>query len=194
MSPKSLPVLDDTEPDNRRSGSRQSSLERASLAAVSLKQDPSSPPGPYARRSVPVRPRRMYGGGILKKHPGGETVRLSPDLEAQFSDLQEASAEFEIPKPSGSLVEEVRRILSDLRYGSTVRCLVYLMPDGSIAVDVRGKRPDGIFISIRADGSAQCSGEVEGKVWRKPYLSSGYLPDDDLLDELYRLRVGAQQE
>ena len=107
-------------------------------------------------------------------------------------DLRVAADEFGIPDPSSSLTEEVRRILWDMRLGMSGRCLVYLMPDGAVAVDIRGRRPDGVFISIREDGTAQCSGEIGGKVWRKPYASSRNVPDDDLLDDLFRLRSRAE--
>ena len=102
--------------------------------------------------------------------------------------------EFGIPAPSDSLVAGPGRILSELWPESAVKFLVYLMSDGSLAVDIRGKRPDGIFISLWEDGSAQCSGEIGGKVWRKPYTSSQDVPDDDLLDELFKLRLGAREE
>ena len=109
-------------------------------------------------------------------------------------ELPVAADEFGIPKPSASLVDEARRILWKLRSVTSGMCLVYLMPDGAVAVDVRGKLPDGIFISIREDGSARCSGEIGGKVWRKPYASSRDVPDNDLLDEVWKLLSEARKE
>ena len=137
-----------------------------------------------------ARVSRVSSHPAVKRDLSGDSLRLSQDLEEQLSDLPEAAAEFGIPEPSASLVKEARRILWDLRPVTSVICLVYLMPDGAVAVDVRGRRPDGIFISIRDDGSAHCSGEIEGKVWRKTYPSSKELPDDTLLDELSSLRSG----
>ena len=127
----------------------------------------------------------------VKRALSGYSPLLSQDLEDQILDIPVAADEFGIPEPSASLVEEARRILWELRSWTSGRCLVYLMPDGAVAVDVRGRRPDGVFISIREDCTARCSGEIGGRVWRKPYASSRDVPDHDLLDEIFKLRSGA---
>ena len=131
---------------------------------------------------------------VMKRNAAGGFPRLSAGLEEQILDLPVTAAEFGIPAPPGSLVEEVRRIVWRLQTWTPKGCLLYVMPDGTVAVDIRGRRPDGIFISIRDDGSAHCSGEMEGKIWRKTYTSSQKLPDANLLDELWRLRSGVSEE
>ena len=194
MPLKYAPVVPDAARDGQRAGSRPSWSVR--VVQSSSVADPDSP------RSLRVTVQRVrYAKRFrvpryraVKRALSGAPPLLSRDLEEQFLDLQVAADEFGIPKPSASLVEETRRILQELRPGISGRCLVYLMPDGAVAVDVRGRRPDGIFISIREDGTARCSGEIEGKVWRKPYASSREVPNDDLLDELFKLRSGVQGE
>ena len=137
--------------------------------------------------------RRSTAPGIKMPH-SDQILPLPQSLEGQVSDLPIAAEEFGISSPSDSLVGEVRRIAWKLRAQATREFSLYLMPDGAVAVDIRGKRPDGVFIRIKEEGSAHCSGELEGKVWRKPYSSSRDIPDDSLLDELYRLRSKASEQ
>ena len=194
MPLKYVPVIPEGARAGQRTGGRPSWLDRG-LQSSSVAVPDS--PGSFQTTGQSVRYTRGYRVSrhrAVKRASSGDSLRLSRDLDEQLSDLPEAAAEFGIPEPPTSLVEEVRRILWNLRSGTSVRCLVYLMPDGAVAVDVRGMRPDGIFISIRGDGSAHCSGETEGKVWRKTYPSSQELPDDTLLDELWRLRSGVSKE
>ena len=194
MTLKYVPVTHEDARGGQRTGDRPSRLVRGlQLSSVAV------PDSPGSFRARPQLVRYARGNRVLrhravKRASSGDSPQLSRDLEGQLSDLPEAAAEFGIPEPSASLVEEARRILSELWPGSAVKRLVYLMPDGSLAVDIRGKRPDGIFISVREYGSAHCSGETEGKVWRKTYPSSQELPDDTLLDELWRLRSGVSGE
>ena len=122
----------------------------------------------------------------LASHKQGQQVYLPQRLQEQVLDLQGSAEEWGIPSPSRTLVEEARRIAWELHKFAGEFSL-YLMPDGAVAIDIRGKRLDGIFIGIKEDGSAHCSGELDGRVWRKPYLSSRNVPDADLLSKLYRL-------
>ena len=191
MTLKKAPLIPDAARGGKRTGVLPSWLVRAS--------QPSSHADSDSRRSFRSTGRRFRytvrsRGRAFKRAPSGNYPVLSVDLEGQLLDIPVAASEFGIPEPSAPLNEEVRRILWDLGSVTSGRCLVYLMPDGAVAVDVRGKRPDGIFIGIRGDGSAHCSGETDGKVWRKTYASSQELPDDTLLDELWRLRSGVSEE
>ena len=194
MTLKYVPITHESARGGQRTRGRPSWLDRGLRSSSVAVPDSSGsfratgPSARHARRYCVSRHR------AVKRASSGGFLQLSRDLDEQLSDLPGAAAEFGIPEPSTSLVEEVRRILWNLRSGTSVRCLVYLMPDGAVAVDVRGRRPDGIFISIRGDGSAHCSGEIQGKVWRKTYPSSQELPDDTLLDELWRLRSGVSED
>ena len=189
---KYAPVVPDAARGSHRAGGRPSWLVRVSQS--SSVADPDSPRSFRVgmRRVRYARSFRVRCHRAVKRALSGDSLPLSQDLEEQFSDIPVAADEFGIPEPSASLAEEARRILWYLRPWISGRCLVYLMPDGAVAVDVRGRRPDGVFISIREDGTARCSGEIGGKVWRKPYASSRDVPDDDLLDDLFRLRSGAE--
>ena len=142
-------------------------------------------------RSRTERSSRDRGARIIKLPQGEHVWSLSPELADQFSDLPATAEEFDIPAPSTFLVEAARRVAWELRRDVPRSCSVYLMPDGAIAVDIRGKRPDGILIILMEDGSAHCSGEIERKAWRKPYASVQNFPDDALLDELSKLRLKA---
>ena len=137
------------------------------------------------------RSSRVRVDRIVKVPPREHVRRLSSELEDQFSNLPATANEFHIACPSESLVAEARRVAWKLRNDVPKSCTVYLMPDGAVAVDIRGKRPDGILIILKEDGSAHCSGEIERKAWRKPYPSVQNVPDDALLDELYNLRLKA---
>ena len=194
MAVKHSPVFSDTTRGGRGSGGRPSRLGRMFQLSSPANLDPYGPTRGTRRRVRKSERIRLLRHRAVKRASFGDSPRLPGDLEEQLLDLPVAADEFGIPVPSASLFEKVRRILWDLRYETTGRCLVYLMPDGAVAVDVRGKRPDGIFITIRDDGTVRCSGEIRGKVWRKLYPSSGDIPDDDLLDELFKLRSGALEE
>ncbi len=163
----------------------QRSGRRVRRAVRSLKSGAARDP------RFPAGHRRGAAAKGVEKSPGDRSKLLPPDIEVQLSDLPVAASEFGIPKPSDSLVDEVRRIVWGLQTWTPKGYFLYLMPDGSVAVDIRGIRPDGIFISVKDDGSAHCSGESAGKVWHKPYPSSREIPDDALLDEISRLRSGA---
>ena len=65
--------------------------------------------------------------------------------------------------------------------------MVYLMPNGSIALDTRATKPDGVFITLTANGSAYCSGRTKGEWWRQRYDASRMLPDETLLREVEKL-------
>ena len=160
MTLKYVPVTHEDARGGQRAGGRRSRSVR--VFQSSSHADPGSPRS-FRATGPSVRYARGYlvsSQPAVKRSSSGNYPLLSGDLEGQLSDLPEAAAEFGIPEPSASLVEEARRILSELWPGSAVKRLVYLMPDGSLAVDIRGKRPDGIFIGVRGDGSAQCSGEI----------------------------------
>jgi hypothetical protein len=114
----------------------------------------------------------------------------SGDLLRSLDELSEAVAaasESEIPVPDTDIVQEAARLIRALHSQAPREYMVYLMPNGSIAIDTRGARPDGAFITLSADGSAFCSSRSKGGPWRQRYEASGILPDETLLDRLRSL-------
>ena len=114
----------------------------------------------------------------------------SGDLLRSLDELSEAVAaasESEIPVPDTDIVQEAARLIRALHSQAPREYMVYLMPNGSIAIDTRGTRPDGAFITLSADGSAFCSSRSKGGPWRQRYEASGILPDETLLDKLRSL-------
>ena len=111
-------------------------------------------------------------------------------LQDSLADLEEAlenAANSGIPKPAPTTVAEARRVLEKIHKAAPRIYLVYLMPNGAIAIDTRGVKPDGAFITLDDDGAAYCSGEIDGKHWHKKYAKSQDLPDRPLLGELKKL-------
>ena len=111
-------------------------------------------------------------------------------LQDSLTELEEAlenATDSGIPKPELETVAEARRVLEKLHEEAPRAYMVYLMPSGSIAIDTRGPKPDGAFVTLNSDGTAYCSGEIGGKHWHKKYRRSEDLPDYILLDELRKL-------
>ena len=122
-------------------------------------------------------------------HPDGKPA-VASWLQDSLTELNQALAnatDSGSPKPEPEVVEEARRVLQKIHEGVPRAYMVYLMPSGSIAIDTRGPKPDGAFITLDSDGTAYCSGEIGGKHWYKKYRSSEDLPDHILLDELRKL-------
>ena len=124
---------------------------------------------------------------VGRKLLGRFKSQFPDEVEILFSELAETADEFGICRPSDALVDDARRVFGALYWKNSGACLIYLMPDGAVAIDIRGNSPDGILIRLKPDGSAHCSGEVGGKFWRKAYSSAGVLPDSTVLDELVKL-------
>ena len=85
------------------------------------------------------------------------------------------------------MVQEAIRLIRALHSQVPREYMVYLMPNGSIAIDTRGAKPDGAFITLTVDGSAFCSSRSKGNPWRQRYDASRMLPDETLLDKLRSL-------
>ena len=116
-----------------------------------------------------------------------EMSRQLMDVITQWSELDATAHEFDIEPPAAERQRAALWVLLRMYNERPRPYLVYLMENGSIAIDVRGPRPDGILLTLRPDGSAFCSGELSGKTWRKSYSDSDVLPDQDLLEELAKL-------
>ncbi len=111
-------------------------------------------------------------------------------LQQSLTNLKEAVAtatEPDIPQPIPEVIQEAKRLISALHEQAPREYLVYLMPNGSIAIDTRATKPDGAFITLPADGSAYCSGRTKGEWWRQRYDASTMLPDETLLQKLRSL-------
>ena len=116
-----------------------------------------------------------------------EMSRQLMDVITQWSELDATAHEFGIEPPATERQRAALWILLRMYTARPRPYLVYLMENDSIAIDVRGPRPDGILLVLRPDGSAFCSGELDGKTWRKSYPDSAVLPDQYLLEELAKL-------
>jgi hypothetical protein len=108
-------------------------------------------------------------------------------LDKLFEDLTEDAQDLGNAGPSADLIQEAQRVLSVLYDRWAKAYPLYMMPDGAIAIDIRGTPPDGILIRLKQDGSAHCSGETRGQTWRKLYPRSSELPDATLIEEIDRL-------
>ena len=99
--------------------------------------------------------------------------------------------------PNETALANTKRVLTEIYAISPRRYMVYPMFDGSIAIDIRGKRtPDGIGIFLYGDGKASMSGNIGNQdlmsvTWRKlpiqRYDDASLLPDDTLRDWLRQM-------
>ena len=119
-----------------------------------------------------------------------EMPRQLADAITQRSELDVAAHEFSIAPPPAERQQEALRVLVNMCSERPRPYMVYLMENGSIAIDTRGQRPDGILVTLQPDGSAFCSGELDGRAWRKSYPDSTVLPDQALLEEIAKLSPG----
>ena len=123
--------------------------------------------------------------------PSSEHTR---GLEKSLNDLEEVltlAEEEESPTPPQPIIEKARRILTDLHSKAHRKYMVYLMPDGAIAMDTRGVGTDGALIALNNNGTVCCSGEKDGRDWHRDYTDSNPLDDPDLLRELNELGKSA---
>ena len=119
-----------------------------------------------------------------------EDSTSNDELQQSLAELKEAvvaATESDILQPNPEVVQEATRLISALYEQVPREYLVYLMPNGSVAIDTRGTKPDGAFITLPADGSAYCSGRTKGEWWRQRYDVSTMLPDETLLEKLRSL-------
>ena len=116
-----------------------------------------------------------------------EMPRQLVEAITQWSELGLAAHEFGIEPPSTERQREALRVLVHMCNEGPRPYMVYLMENGSIAIDARGNRPAGILVMLRPDGSAFCAGELRGQTWRKSYPDSAALPDQDLMEEIAKL-------
>ncbi len=146
-----------------------------------------------ATLTVDSATQRLVPTKLLRYHAEMQSITSPPTadmLRNALTELREAlenAPNAEIPEPEPAIVEEAQRILREIHRAAPRIYMVSLMPDGTIAIDTRGTKPDGAFITLSNNGTAYCSRETGGKHWRKKYARSECLPDRILLDELKRL-------
>ena len=104
--------------------------------------------------------------------------------------LQAEAADLGLPALDDNLVKELYRVLATLDKVWAGRGFTYLVPDdGSVVIDIRGTRPDGVVIWIKPDMSVYCSGEKAGETWNQPDCALDEFPGDDFLQKIKELRV-----
>ena len=108
------------------------------------------------------------------------TIAWPRDLESfrqLLFPLQEEATELGVSDLSEDLIDEICRVLAALYNERTGNYPMYMMQDGSVAIDIRGPRPDGILVRIKPDMTVHCSGENAGQMWRQPYPNLSDFPD-----------------
>ena len=125
-----------------------------------------------------------------RKH--APTVAWPRDLEGfrpLLIPLQEEATELGKASLSRVLMDEICRVLAALYRERPGHYPMYMMQDGSVAIDIRGPRPDGILVRIKPDMTVHCSGEHAGQRWRQPYPILADFPDPKFLHKLAELGV-----
>lgn len=109
------------------------------------------------------------------------------DHMSSLNDLKEAlnsAAEEGGIIPPQHTVDQARTIIRGLHSKAPRRYSVYLMPNGAIAIDTRGRKPDGALLTVNEDGTVCHSGEKDGQRWHRDYVDQAPLSDPNLLMEL----------
>ena len=113
-----------------------------------------------------------------------------PELANSFDDLNEAlksaREEGEAIPPRHTVVQ-ARTLIRGLHSAVPRTYSAYLMPDGAIAIDTRGRKPDGALFTVNTDGTVCYSGEKDGQKWHRDYVGLDLLSDSKLVVELCEL-------
>lgn len=119
-----------------------------------------------------------------------EWFENAPGLANFFDDLNEAlkSAREEggIIPPQYTVVQ-AKTIIRGLHSAVPRDYSAYLMPDGAIAIDTRGRKPDGALVAVNIDRTVCYSGEKDGQKWHRDYVGLDLLSDPKLVVELCEL-------
>ena len=113
-----------------------------------------------------------------------------PELADSFDDLNEAlksAREEGEPIPPRHTLVQARTIIRGLHSAVPRAYSAYLMPDGAIAIDTRGRKPDGALFTVNTDGTVCYSGEQDGLKWHRDYVGLDLLSDPKLVGELCEL-------
>ena len=115
-------------------------------------------------------------------------------LESSLNDLKEVlslAEKEESPTPSQDLITKAKALLEIVHSKAPRKYMVYLMPDGDIAIDARGVGTDGALIALNTNGTVCCSGEKDGHHWHLDYHDSNPLDYPNLLRKLNELGTPA---
>ena len=112
-------------------------------------------------------------------------------LEATLQDLQDARLEAEeegFPCPSDAALNNAERVLLRLHDIWACRYEVYPMPDGEIAIHVRGGPRKSVALLFEPEGQVLCLVSL-GTNWRRArYSNSATLPDAFVIEALKELK------
>ena len=123
----------------------------------------------------------------------------SVSLEAALKDLQDARLEAEeegFSRPSDEAMKNAEQVLYRLYDTWACRYEVYPMPDGEIAIHVRGGHRKSVALLFEPVGQVLCLVSL-GTNWRRArYSNSAMLPDAFVMEALKELRdaTGEQSE
>ncbi len=130
-----------------------------------------------------------YDKIILRNTPLDEVI--DPDLEAALKDLQDARLEAEeegFLRPSDEALRNAEQVLRSLYDTWACRYEVYPMPDGEIAIHVRGGPRKSVALLFEPEGQVLCLVSL-GANWRRArYSNSATLPDAFVMEALKELR------
>ena len=142
-------------------------------------------------------PDLNFWAGITQGIPGkpvsGRILEVSEKFlgyRSALNDLREsidsAAGEGGVTPPQHTQDQAIA-IIRGLCFRTSRIYSVYLMPDGAIAIDTRGRKPDGALLTVSTDGTICYSGEKDGQRWHRDYVGQDPLSDPNLLMELREL-------
>ena len=120
-----------------------------------------------------------------------------PDLEAALKDLQDARLEAEeegFPCPSDEALKNAEQVLCRLYDIWACRYEVYPMPDGEIAIHVRGGPRNSVALLFEPEGQVLCLVSLGAKWRRARYSNSAMLPDAFVMEALKELRDATREQ
>lgn len=122
-----------------------------------------------------------------------EELSVATDVvNSWFADLSQEAEDIGEPTPSGSVIEEAKRIVLSLRSQLPEDTDVYLMDGGKIAIEVYGDLGYAFLLVCEPGGSALCVVTVNGVSRRARYESSSILPDCFVCEGLTDVQQVAQ--
>ena len=122
-----------------------------------------------------------------------EIVSYLTQALKQWEELPEAAAEFEISPPDQNISNEALRILVKLWSKTPRPYMIGLMEDGSIAIEARGKRPEGFMLVLDTDGSGHGWAKFQSRTWRKKYFHTREIPDPEIFTTISKLSPPTKQ-
>ena len=109
--------------------------------------------------------------------------QLRYDLDGALNEAMEEGRSI----PSSELIQRAESVIQRLYKTVPRQYSMYLMPEGEIAIDTRGTKPNGVLIILDELGRASCSGEQNQVFWQQNYVNGDQVPDGELLHRLREL-------